>query len=283
LVLDADFVPPKDLIQRFLARFEDEKVVAVQGYQKHDLNSEENWLTRGVRVLYSINNMVVFNAKNKLRLFMYLAGSVFMIRTGILKNLRFEDDLTEDWNLSLRLYEEGYKIIYDPTLTASGECPRTLFRFFRQSMRWAEGHTWNFRRHFFKILTSKYVTRREKIEFLFLGTFYLNSIYFIGLTIGGILALPSLSYILSDNYVVLTFILALMGAPASPLSAVIALSTEGIRRQILRIPNALFLGYISTPVIAYASLKGLLTDNGQFHRTYKTGRIVKSNHDVGQE
>jgi cellulose synthase/poly-beta-1,6-N-acetylglucosamine synthase-like glycosyltransferase len=109
LILDADFVPPADLLKRFLARYGDGETVAVQGYQNHDLNAEENWLTKGVRVLYCVDNMVELSAKNKLKLFNYLTGSVFMIKTEILKRFRFEDDLTEDWNLTLRLYEAAIR------------------------------------------------------------------------------------------------------------------------------------------------------------------------------
>jgi hypothetical protein len=32
---------------------------------------------------------------------------------------------------------------------------------------------------------------------------------------------------------------------------------------------------VVTPVIAFAALKGLLTGKGYFHRTYKTGKILK--------
>ena len=46
LIFDADFIPPSDIVSRFLARFRDDGVVAVQGYQRHDLNAEENWITR---------------------------------------------------------------------------------------------------------------------------------------------------------------------------------------------------------------------------------------------
>ncbi|HJX23703.1 MAG TPA: glycosyltransferase family 2 protein [Candidatus Bathyarchaeia archaeon] len=281
LILDADFVPPKDLLQRFLAKYCDGGTVAVQGYQNHDLNAEENWLTKGVRVLYSIDNMVELNAKNKLKLFNYLTGSVFMIKTEILKRFKFEDDLTEDWNLALRLYEAGYKIIYDPTLKASGECPQTLFRLFKQNLRWAEGHTRNVRRHLFNILFSKLITRREKLEFLLLGSIYFNAIFVVGLTLLGIFLIPYFSLVLANPFAVLTWLLALIGIPSTAIAALVALSLEGAKKDFGKIPNALFLGYISTPIMAYGALKGIFTDNGHFQRTYKTGRIARPNRPNG--
>ena len=141
LILDADFIPPKNLLQRFLTRFTDDQIVIVQGYQVHDLNAEENWITKGVRVMFSVSNMIEMNAKNKLKLLLPITGSVYMIRTALLKKLRFDNSITEDWSLTLRLYMAGYKVLYDPTLTASAECSNTLLKFFRQNARWAEGHT----------------------------------------------------------------------------------------------------------------------------------------------
>lgn len=277
LVLDADFISPKDLLQRFLAKYSNDEVVAVQGYQNHDLNAEENWLTKGVRVLYSLEHMIELNAKNKLRLFTYLTGSVFMIKTEILKKFEFEDDLTEDWNLTLRLYEEGYKIIYDPTLRASGECPKTVFRLFRQNMRWSEGHSRNVRRHLLKILTSKFVTKREKLDFLMLGSIYFNAISVVSLTLLGIFLVPILNLVLVNPFAFLTWCLALIGISSTAIAALIALSLQGAKKDFAKIPNALFIGYISTPIAAYGALKGIFTNNGYFQRTYKTGKIAKPN------
>ena len=85
----------------------------VQGYQKHDLNAEENWITKGVRVGFSLHNMVALNGQQRLGLFSPLTGSVFMVRADVLQKLRFEEVITENWNLTMGLYENGYKILYD--------------------------------------------------------------------------------------------------------------------------------------------------------------------------
>ena len=176
LVFDADFVPPSDLVSRFISRFEDEGVVAVQGYQRHDLNADENWITKGVRVWFSTYNMVELNGQQKLGLFVPLTGSVFMIRADVLRKLRFQEVTDEDWNLTMRLYENGYKILYDPTLVASAECPSTLRRLFKQHARWAEGHTRTFRNHFLEIWKCKSLRLREKADFVLTGYTFLNSV-----------------------------------------------------------------------------------------------------------
>lgn len=275
LVLDADFVPPADLLQRILSKFASDHVVAVQGYQLHDLNAEENWVTKGIRIMYSVNNMVELSAKDKVGLLLPLTGSVYMVRTDVLKKLRFNGGLTEDWDLTLRLYEAGHKVVYDSTLTASAECSNTIMKFFWQTSRWAEGHTRDFRMHFWKMLRSRFITVREKLEFLFQGCLFLNSIIVVALTIGGFLVFPSLTYSLSLSSTVSSLLFTAVNISSVVFATVTALLCENALKDFSSIPYTLILSYLATPVIAYASLKGLLTGHGYFHRTYKTGKITK--------
>jgi cellulose synthase/poly-beta-1,6-N-acetylglucosamine synthase-like glycosyltransferase len=279
LILDADFIPPKNLLQRFLTRFTNDQVVVVQGYQVHDLNAEENWITKGVRVMFSVTNMIEMNAKNKLKLLLPITGSVYMIRTALLKKLRFDKSITEDWSLTLKLYMAGYKVLYDPTLTASAECSNTLHKFFRQNARWAEGHTRYFRKNFWKILKNKYLSVREKLEFLFLGSLYLNTVLVVTTTIGGILVLgsdPNLTYSINLTPTILGIFFTILGILSLVFADIAALKVEGRLSDLPKIPYSLILGYITTPITAYASLKGLLSNRGHFHRTYKTGKITNA-------
>lgn len=275
IIFDADFVPPRNLLHRFLERFNDD-VTVVQGYQVHDLNAEENWITRAYRVMFSVTNMIELNAKSKLKLLIPVTGSVYMARADVLKKMGFDECLTEDWELTLRLYEAGYKVVYDPTLMASAECPNTLSKYFRQNMRWAEGHAQcAFRQHFWKMLRSKFLTTREKVDFLFQSGIYLNSLLIIASSLGGIMVLSSLGYALSLSWVSATLLFVAIGFPSLLIASIVALSHENQKEDFNKIPNLLVLGYISTPVVAYASLKGLFAVKSYFHRTYKTGKITK--------
>jgi cellulose synthase/poly-beta-1,6-N-acetylglucosamine synthase-like glycosyltransferase len=275
LVFDADFVPPKDLVSRFLARFEDDKTVVVQGYQKHDLNADENWITKGVRVWHSMCSMVELNGKQRLGLFSPVSGSVYMIRADVLKKLRFEGVTDEDWNLTVRLYENGYKIHYDPTLAASGECPNTLRRLFRQNARWAEGHTRTFRNHFLKIWKCRFLGLKEKVDFVFTGFCFLHSVMVAVLLAAWLISLMFPTVYLSPSIVGTEILLLLASTPAAISASLAALSLEGARKDFGKIGYAWLLNLVVTPVIAFAALKGLLTRKGHFNRTYKTGKILK--------
>lgn len=278
MVFDADFVPPSDLISRFLSRFENGKVAVVQGYQRHDLNAEENWITKGVRVWLSMYNMVELNGQQKLGLFSPLTGSVFMVRADVLQKLRFEGVTDEDWNLTMRLYENGYKILYDPGLAASAECPNTLRRVFRQQTRWAEGHTRTFRNYFFRIWKCKFLRLREKVDFVFIGYSFLNSILIVALTIAWLITLLFPNVYLPLPIVQSGMFLLLASLPAAILASLVALSLEGARKDFSKIGYAWLLNFVVTPVIAFAALKGLFKRKGYFHRTYKTGKILKEKH-----
>lgn len=276
LILDADFVPPADLLQRFLSTFERDTIVAVQGYQVHDINAEENWITRGIRIMYSLNNLVELSAKDRLGLLLPLTGSVYMIRTDVLKKLAFTGGITEDWEFTLRLYEAGHKVVYDSTLTASAECSNTIRKFLTQTARWAEGHTRAFRRHFGKMMRSRCLTTREKLEFLFQGFLYLNSILVLALSLGGFLVLPSYTYSISRSSTISSLVFTAINVSSLVFAITTALHRENRLKDIVNMPYTLILGYLSVPAVAWASLKGLLTNEGRFRRTYKTGKITKT-------
>lgn len=275
LVFDADFVPSSDLVSRFLSRFENDKVAVVQGYQRHDLNAEENWITKGVRVWHSLYNMIELNGQQRLGLFSPLTGSTFMARVEVLQKLKFEGVTDEDWNLTMRLYENGYKICYDPNLAASGECPSTLNRVFRQQTRWSEGHTRTFRNHFLKIWKCKFLKLREKVDFVFIGYSFLNSILIMALTVAWLITMMFPSVYLPLPLVQTGMFLLLASMPAAIFASLVALHLENAKKDWRKIGYAWLLNFILTPVIAFAALKGLFTRKGYFNRTYKTGKTCE--------
>jgi len=98
-------------------------------------------------------------------------------------------------------------------------------------------------------------------------------------TIGGLLVLgsdPYLTYSINLFPTVVGIIFTIIGILSVVLADAVALASEGDLSEISKIPPALVLGYITTPITAYAALKGLFTERGYFHRTLKTGKITKA-------
>ncbi len=285
IVFDADFIPYPDTIQMFLKHFQavnnnrdykESNIAAVQGYQWHVLNKSENWITRGVRTEYS-GSYVIERATNEiLKNLRQIAGSVYMIRADVLKRFGWGTSITEDFELTLRIYAEGWKVMYTPYIQAPSECVSTLKRLIKQRMRWAEGHSHNIKRMFWKLIKSPYLGFTEKLEVLYLSPYYLQAAFFL---------IGSITWFLSEAIfkVKLPFWTALWGWSlvfANFLSLPLMNSTglfleEGERKDYAGILSFLALCYVIVPFQAYAAVKGFIEkDEGGWFRTPKTGKIT---------
>ncbi len=287
IVFDADFLPPPDIIPQFLAYFyngngdgqglADDRVAVVQGYQWHMLNANENWITRGVRVEFSGSYVIERPGQQLFGSMKMIAGSVFMIRADVLRKHGWSTSITEDWELTLRLYLDGYKVLYTPFIQAPAECVSRFQQLVRQRMRWARGHTFNVKRYFWRVLTSPHISWREKAEFLYYAPYYLQSVFFIIGTgcwfISELLLRQRIPYwtALLGWSLVFTNTFALVMTNLSGL-----FMERGVRHNWSGIFSFWVLGNLLVPFQAYAALKGLLErDEGGWHRTPKSGRITE--------
>jgi exosortase/archaeosortase family protein len=289
VVFDADFVPPPDILTKFLTYFGrlgqngnnngkrvNEKLAAVQGYQWHTLNRSENWLTRGVSCEFSGNYIVDRTFEQVTGVLKMVAGSVYMIRADLLREYGWSKSITEDWELTLRLYRDGYKILYTPLIQAPAECPSTLGKLVRQRMRWAEGHTYNVKKYFVPLLASPKVSLREKFEFLYYSSYYLQSLFLI---IGTFFWLSS-DIVLGTRlpFVTATFGWALVftNLLALPLMSLTGLFFEKrARKDFPGLLSQLVLVYALSPYQAFAALKGLFEPvEGSWVRTFKSGKVA---------
>jgi cellulose synthase/poly-beta-1,6-N-acetylglucosamine synthase-like glycosyltransferase len=282
VVFDADFVPPPDILRRFLSEFEARRgdgkpVAAVQGYQLHHLNKNENWLTKGVRAEFSGSYMVERVAEEALGAMKMISGSVFMLSAELLRLLGGTTSITEDWELTIRLYLEGYRVAYTPLIQAPAEIPNTVNRLIRQRMRWAEGHTYAVRRYFWRVVRSGNLTLSEKLEFLYFAPYYLQSAFFLVGTVCWIVSEatrrrpPFWTPVLGWGLVVSNFL-------AIPFMGLAGVFMEGdLAEDYGGVFSFIALSYIVTPYQAYAAIKGLLEgEEGTWIRTLKTGNITDS-------
>jgi hypothetical protein len=150
-------------------------------------------------------------------------------------------------------------------------------------MRWAEGHTRAFRKHFIRILRSRFLSFTEKANFVFVGCSFLNSALIVVLLATLILALISPNYYLSIPLIQAGFLLFAASIPSAILASFAALKMEDSKKDYWMIPYAWFLNLVSIPAMTYASIKGLLTDTDYFQRTYKTGIITKTDFQANSQ
>jgi exosortase/archaeosortase family protein len=205
-----------------------------------------------------------------------VAGSVYMIRADLLRKYGWSSSLTEDWELTLRLYEDGYKVLYTPLIQAPAECPSTLGKLIRQRMRWAEGHTYNVKRHFLSVLRSSELTAREKLEFLYYAPFYLQSVFLILGTFFWLMSDIVLGAKLPFWTAEIGWGLVITNLLALPLMSLAGLFLEKrARKDLWGLFSQIVLVYALSPYQAYSSLKGLVEPvEGSWVRTFKSGRLA---------
>jgi len=251
------------------------RIAVVQGYQRHHLNKSENWITRGVRAEYSGSYMIERPAEEYFGTLKMISGSVFMIRADVVKQLGWTTSITEDWELTLRLYLAGYKVMYTPLIQASAEIPTTIRWLARQRTRWAEGHTFVVKKYFWSIIKSRSMTLREKLEFLYFAPYYLQS--FLFLTGSMCWAIGEFLH-KSPHFwtATLGWCLILNNLFSLPLMSLAGLFLErSAIEDFTGILSFIVLSYILAPIQAYAALKGLLEKKeGAWIRTLKTGTIT---------
>jgi cellulose synthase/poly-beta-1,6-N-acetylglucosamine synthase-like glycosyltransferase len=250
--------------------------VAVQGYQLHSLNQGENWLTAGVRAEFSGSYMIERPAQELFGSMKMISGSVYMIRADVLRQYKWSNSITEDWELTCRLYLDGKRVAYTPTIAANAECPSTLKRLFKQRQRWAEGHSFNAKKYFIKFMRSPNTTLAEKFEFLYYTPYYIQGLFFIIGTMAWVIQLYTRSY-LPFWTALFGWGLLLSNSFAIPLMNFAGLINEGPRKKdTTGVFSAILLSYLVAFFQGYAALRGFLeSEEGGWVRTYKTGKITQ--------
>jgi cellulose synthase/poly-beta-1,6-N-acetylglucosamine synthase-like glycosyltransferase len=307
VIFDADSVPFPDALDRFLPHFyyenangrngngnghitpepdqnghgrhefkRRENVAAVQSYQWHVLNKSESWLTEAVRAEYAGSYMVERPFQDAVGSLKMVAGTAYMIRADLLREVGWGTSITEDWELTLKLYARGYKVAYTPWAETPAECVSTFSRLARQRMRWAEGHTYNVRRYFLPILMSPFVTMLEKVEFLFDTTYYLQAALFVVGTLAWLMSEVIFHTHVPGWTATLGWALLFSNILALPLMNLGGLILEEApARDLQGVLGAVVLSFALVPFQGWAALKGLLSkEEGPWFRTPKTGRIT---------
>lgn len=138
---DADSVPESDVLVNAVKYFEDAGVAAVQG-RICSINADENMLTKFLFYEGAVHYEVYMRGKDRLNLFVGLAGTCQFIRRSVLEDLGGwnERNLSEDVELSLRLTEKDYVIRYASDVRTWEESPNSLKGLVRQRARWYRGN-----------------------------------------------------------------------------------------------------------------------------------------------
>ena len=141
-VFDADFIPPRDFLQRTIHFFTDPKVGVVQTRWTY-LNRGHNVLTEVQAILLDGHFVLEHIARSGGGLFFNFNGTAGILRKSMIQDAGGwqHDTLTEDSDLSYRAQLKGWKFVYAPGVECLSELPVETYGFQVQQSRWAKGLT----------------------------------------------------------------------------------------------------------------------------------------------
>jgi cellulose synthase/poly-beta-1,6-N-acetylglucosamine synthase-like glycosyltransferase len=177
LVFDADYIPGKGLIKQLVAPFFDPEVGATMG-RVVPHNVRKNLLTRVCDLERAGGYQVDQQARMNLRLVPQYGGTVGGVRREALLEAGGwrTDALAEDTDATFRLLLDGWKIVYQNRSECYEQAPTTWAMRMRQILRWARGHNQVMARYAHKLLFSRRIRFREKVDGMMLLHIYLMSL-----------------------------------------------------------------------------------------------------------
>ena len=124
--------------------FQDEKIAIVQSRMGY-INHNQNFITKLSSTLLMTYHHFYCPFSSKLGI-SFFCGTHGAIKKDVLIEAGGwnEKNLTEDAELSIKIFKKGYKSVYLPNLKVRGELPFTFEAFIKQQMRWTYGMTRTF-------------------------------------------------------------------------------------------------------------------------------------------
>ena len=167
-IFDADFVPPRDILQNLVHYFTDDKLGMIQVRWDH-LNRDASLLTRSQAIFLDGHFVIEHTARNRSGRFMHFNGTA-----GVWRRTTIEDGggwqhdtLTEDLDLSYRCQLKGWQFLYLPQYAAPAELPPEMLGFKQQAHRWTKGSMQTCIKLLPRILRSKHLPAHVKHEAFF--------------------------------------------------------------------------------------------------------------------
>ena len=140
LILDADFVPPPNILRESIQHFADPKVGMIQTRWGH-INRSYSWLTRAEAILLDGHLVLEQTARSRTGRFFNFNGTAGLWRKSCIRESGGwqHDTLTEDLDLSYRAQLRGWKFVFLADIVTPAELPVDIDGFKSQQHRWTKG------------------------------------------------------------------------------------------------------------------------------------------------
>ncbi len=139
-ILDADFVPPPDVLKKCIHFFSDPEIGMVQTRWGH-INRDHSLLTKVQAMFLDGHLLLEQTARSRSGRFFNFNGTAGMWRRSCIVDAGGweHDTLTEDLDLSYRAQLRGWKFLFLPDVIVPAELPMDINGFKSQQHRWTKG------------------------------------------------------------------------------------------------------------------------------------------------
>lgn len=188
-IYDADNTPDKSALRYLVAQLiTHEELGAVLG-KFRTVNKNATVLTRFINIETLSFQSMLQAGRWQMHNIATLPGTNFVMWASLVRKMNGwdEDALTEDSELSIRIYQEGYKIKYIPYSITYEQEPQEWKIWIRQRMRWVRGNNYVIRKFFRHIPQFK----NRRLAFDLLYTLSLYYVFFAAIIISDILFVVS--------------------------------------------------------------------------------------------
>jgi cellulose synthase/poly-beta-1,6-N-acetylglucosamine synthase-like glycosyltransferase len=153
-IYDADNRPEPDSLRALVAALVADPTLAAAVGKFRCLNRHRNLLTRFINIESLAFQWIMQAGRWALLGVTTLPGTNFVIWRSVLKEVGGWDEkaLTEDAELTIRLYETGRRIRFVPGAVTWEQEPEKLRTWLRQRLRWARGHNYVLAKHTKRLL-----------------------------------------------------------------------------------------------------------------------------------
>ncbi len=190
-IYDADNTPDKDALRYLVAQLLMHKELGAVLGKFRTVNKNVNLLTKFINIETLSFQSMLQAGRWQMHNIATLPGTNFAMWTKLINELGGWDEeaLTEDSELSIRIYQHGYKIKFIPYSITSEQEPQEWKVFIKQRMRWVRGNNYVLGK-FFRQLPS---FKSKRLAFDILYTMSLYYVFFVAILISDVLFILSIT------------------------------------------------------------------------------------------
>jgi cellulose synthase/poly-beta-1,6-N-acetylglucosamine synthase-like glycosyltransferase len=188
-IYDADNTPEKDSLRYLASELVLNKELGAVIGKFRTVNKNATLLTRFINIETLSFQSMLQAGRWQMHNIATLPGTNFVVWTSLMKSLGGWDEeaLTEDSELSIRIYEAGYKIKYIPYALTYEQEPEKWGVWMQQRMRWVRGNNYVIAKFWKEI--PKFKSKRMAFDMLY--TLSLYYIFFFAVVLSDLLFLIS--------------------------------------------------------------------------------------------